>query len=125
MDASQILVTAGGALLVSAVLLYFFGPRKQAAAVTRGGVQEVEILVRGGYAPGVVRATRGRPLRLTFNRQEDNPCSDTVVLPDFRISRDLPAFQKTVVEFTPPRAGEFEFRCGMNMLHGKLVVQDK
>ena len=28
MDASQILVTAGGLVLVAAVLLFFFGPRK-------------------------------------------------------------------------------------------------
>jgi len=35
----------------------------------------------------------------------------------------LPAFQTTAVEFTPLEAGEFPFRCGMNMLKGLLVVE--
>ena len=35
----------------------------------------------------------------------------------------LPAFQTTSVEFTPGEAGEFPFRCGMNMLKGLLVVE--
>jgi plastocyanin domain-containing protein len=46
-----------------------------------------------------------------------------VILGDFGIARDLPAFRTTSIEFTPDKTGEFDFTCGMNMLHGKLVVQ--
>jgi len=28
------------------------------------------------------------------------------------------------VEFTPTKTGEFAFACGMNMLKGKLLVQE-
>ncbi len=31
----------------------------------------------------------------------------------------------TPVEFTPDRAGEFTFTCGMNMIRGKLIVEDR
>ena len=41
---------------------------------------------------------------------------------DYWIARDLPAHQTTPIEFTPSKAGEFTFTCGMNMLRGKLVV---
>jgi Cu+-exporting ATPase len=39
------------------------------------------------------------------------------------VSKSLAAFGKTTVEFIPTRAGEFGFACGMNMLHGTLVVE--
>jgi plastocyanin domain-containing protein len=35
----------------------------------------------------------------------------------------LPAFKKTAGEFTPGRAGEFTWTCGMSMMRGKLVVE--
>ena len=87
-----------------------------------GGVQEAVITVKGGYDPSEVRVSAGRPVRLIFDRQETNPCSDELVIPEFRIHRALPPHARTAVEFTPPDPGTFEFRCGMGMLHGKLVV---
>ena len=46
----------------------------------------------------------------------------TVQFPDFKINQTLPAFETTSVEFVPDHPGEYSFACGMNMLHGKLVV---
>ena len=76
----------------------------------------------GGYRPDVVVAKKGVPLTIVFDRREDSPCSDEVMLPEFRLRRRLPAFQKTSIEIVPERAGEFPFSCGMNMLHGKIRV---
>lgn len=89
-----------------------------------GGVQEVSIAVHGGYDPSHVRVRRGTPVRLIFDRQETSGCSEEVVLPDFGIKRFLPAHQKTVIEFTPERAGTHEFTCGMSMLRGRLTVEE-
>ncbi len=33
------------------------------------------------------------------------------------------AVATTSIEFTPDRAGEFTFTCGMSMLRGRLIVQ--
>ena len=44
------------------------------------------------------------------------------MLPEFGIRQPLPANQKTVIEVTPTREGEFPFSCGMNMLHGRIKV---
>jgi Cu+-exporting ATPase len=46
-----------------------------------------------------------------------------VVFPDFGVSRSLAAFGRTTVELLPTKSGEFGFACGMNMLHGTLVVE--
>jgi plastocyanin domain-containing protein len=123
LDAAEIGVIAGGAALIALTLWYFFGPRERvAAATTAAGVQEIEVVVKGGYAPDVIVVKQNQPVRLDFYRDETASCSEQVRFPDFGIARDLPAFQTTPVEFTPDKPGEFTFTCGMNMMRGKLVV---
>jgi len=124
MDTSQIVVTVVGLLLMGGVAWFFFGPRPQAAADLVGGTQRLRVTVKGGYSPDTLVVKRGRPVRIEFDRQESASCSDTVVFGDFGISQPLPAFKTTPVEFTPEKAGTFEFTCGMNMLRGRLVVEE-
>lgn len=124
MDTAQIAVTVGGVALVGFILWFFFGPRRATAARESGtGAQEVEVVVRGGYTPDRIEVRQGRPVRLTFLRQESNPCTEQVILGDFGLSRTLPEGERVPVEFTPDRAGEFTFHCGMNMVRGTLVVR--
>ena len=120
-------VVLAGILTIAWINWYFFLAERATATATAGagGVQEVTIAVRGGYDPADVRVRRGVPVRLVFDRQETSGCSEEVVLPDFGIKRFLPAHQKTVVEFTPEKAGTYEFTCGMSMLRGRLTVEDE
>ena len=122
MTGTEIVVTGAGLALIAGLSWFFFGPKQARRAELRGGVQEVEITVKGGYSPNLIRATEGVPLRLVFDRQENSDCSSRVVFPDFGVSKSLAAFGRTTVELMPARAGEFGFACGMNMLHGTLVV---
>lgn len=121
------LVVLGGTLTIAWINWYFFLAEKATATAVAGagGVQEVTIGVRGGYDPAEVRVRRGVPVRLVFDRQETSPCSEEVVLPDFGVRRFLPAHQKTAIEFTPEKAGTYEFTCGMSMLRGRLTVEDE
>lgn len=106
------------------VLWYFFGERESVAAtVGESGVQEIKITVKGGYSPDVIVVRKGLPVRLDFYRDETASCSEEVIFGDFSIARHLPAYQTTQIEFTPDKAGEFTFTCGMNMLRGRLIVQ--
>ena len=125
MSANDWLVIAAASAAIAWVNWYFFfAERSSARAVaTVGGVQEVGITVKGGYTPAVIHAKEGAPLRLIFDRQETSSCSEEIVIGDFGVKRFLPAFQKTVVELTPTRAGRFDFTCGMGMLHGTLIVE--
>jgi Cu+-exporting ATPase len=114
-----------GAALLVLLCLFFFGKRKAVAATAgSSGMQEVTIAVEGGYSPDLIVAKKGVPLKLVFDRRESSPCSDEIVLPDFRIRRSLPAYAKTTIEIVPEKTGEFPFSCGMNMLHGKIRVVD-
>lgn len=124
MDTSEIFVLLGGIALIGLILWYFFAARAGVEAQTgETGVQEVDVTVKGGYAPDTIVVKQGRPVRLNFYRDETSACSEQVVFGDFGVVRDLPAFKTTPVEFTPDKAGEFVFTCGMNMLRGKLIVQ--
>ncbi|HEX8427043.1 cupredoxin domain-containing protein [Hymenobacter sp.] len=125
MDTVEIIVTVGGlALAVFVVWYFFFSSRQTTAAVSSsGGVQEVAVTVKGGYSPAVIEVERGKPVQLSFYRDEENSCSEELLMPDFSVRRDLPAFKTTLVELLPQQAGTFEFTCGMGMLRGILVVK--
>ena len=113
----------GGALILTVLMgWYFFGPKKSRQAELAEGVQVIKVTVKGGYAPDVIQVVPGVPVRLLFDRQESGDCSSRVVFPDFRVNQTLPAFETTAVEFTPEVPGEYEFACGMSMIHGKLRV---
>lgn len=125
MTPQEWLVVAAGLAAIVWVNWYFFLARRSAATATAdsGGIQEVTIAVQGGYDPALVRVRQGSPVRLVFDRRETSGCSEEVVFPDFGVRKFLPAFQKTVVELKPERAGTYEFTCGMSMLRGRLIVE--
>ena len=121
--ASWVVLIAGVAAIVWVNWYFFVAERRSVSAATTGKAQEVEIEVKGGYDPGVVRLKRGVPARLVFNRLETSSCSEEIVIPAFQVKQFLAPFKKTVVEITPNEAGKFEMTCGMSMLHGTLVVE--
>ncbi len=119
----DIAVSASGIVLIAFLAWFFFGPKKARQAELVGQVQQVQVLVKGGYAPNLIRVRQSVPLRIVFDRQEGGECTSRVVFPDFALNRSLPAMAKTTVEFTPDKSGRFGFACGMNMVHGTLVVE--
>jgi len=123
MNLADFVVIAGGATSIALLSWYFFGPKKARQAELVGQVQEVKVTVKGGYSPDLIRVRQNVPLRIVFDRQESGECTSRVVFPDFALNRALPAYATTAVEFTPDRSGRFGFACGMNMVHGTLVVE--
>ncbi|WAJ46630.1 heavy metal translocating P-type ATPase [Mycobacterium sp. Aquia_216] len=115
-------VLVGAALAIAGLAWYFFAPRRPQAAVVSDGVQRIEVTVRGGYSPNVIEVRRGIPVEVEFDRQEAGDCSSRVVFPDLNLSATLPAHERTIVRFTPEQPGSFGFSCGMNMIHGTVVV---
>src|SRR6266849_9210638 len=123
MSPADVAVIAGGLALTGLLVWFFFGPKKAHSAVHVGNVQEVTVTVKGGYSPDLVRVRQGVPLHIVFDRQERGECTSRVVFPDFALNKSLSAYGQTTVELLPDRAGDFGFACGMNMIHGKLIVE--
>lgn len=122
----QIFVILSGIVLTVLIAGYFwFAPKARTrAAVSTSGAQEVAVTVKGGYSPDVIVVQKGRPVRLTFTRQESAACSEKVLFPDFNQNALLPEGEQVTLEFTPEKAGEYGFQCQMGMLRGKLIVED-
>jgi plastocyanin domain-containing protein len=123
-SAAQLAVTLVGTAAIGWINWYFFvaGRTPLAATADDAGAQHIRIEVKGGYAPSVIRVRAGSPVRLEFHRDETNPCTEEVVLPDFGIRRFLPPHQTTAVSFTPAE-GRYEFACGMGMVRGTIVAE--
>lgn len=105
-------------------------PRGPAPASGAGGrrssddVQTATIVVsEQGYEPASVTLQAGRRARLIFMRMTDKTCGTDVVFPSLNIKRALPLNEPAVIEFTPAKSGDIAFACGMNMLHGNIVVE--
>lgn len=121
-----LIVNLAGVALIAWIVWYFFLSRRseQGTAQTAGGVQEIQVTVKGGYIPETVVARPGLPLRIHFRREETSACSEEVVFPDFGIRRHLPAFETTRIEVPASPAGTYNFACGMDMMHGRLVLSE-
>jgi Cu+-exporting ATPase len=120
----MLIVNTAGVALIIVILWYFFLSRKGEAGEARGerDLQRISVRVKGGYIPEIVMAKPDLPLEIAFVREEDSPCSEEIVFPTLGIQRMLPAFQTTTVRIPPSPEGRYPFSCGMNMLHGVLVV---
>ena len=125
MSLIDVFVVVLGATLIAAELWYFLGSRRSETPLSAAGdgVQEVQITVKDGYHPDVIPVEAGRPVRLLFYRDETADCSAQVVFDSLDIDQELPAFQKTVIEFTPYEPGDYHFRCGMSVIRGRVVAE--
>ncbi|MBF2026972.1 MAG: cupredoxin domain-containing protein [Oscillatoriales cyanobacterium C42_A2020_001] len=121
---NKIIVTLSGVGLIGLELWWFLLSKpKSRKAVIEKGVQEITVLVDGGYEPSQIVVQAGQPVRLNFNRKDPSSCLEEVRFPDFRIAQQLPLNQITPIEFTPQQPGRYEFTCGMNMYRGVVDVQ--
>ncbi|MGH3392843.1 MAG: cupredoxin domain-containing protein, partial [Actinomadura sp.] len=122
MGVTDIVVLVAAVLTIAGLGWFFFGPRRSRSAELTGGVQRLEVTVKGGYRPDVIRVREGVPVELVFDRQESGECTSQVIFPELRVSAVLPAYAKTTVRLEPVHAGSYGFACGMNMIRGSLLV---
>ncbi|GAB1688638.1 cupredoxin domain-containing protein [Krasilnikovia sp. M28-CT-15] len=104
MNIADVVVLLASAGVVGFLVWFFFGSRRAQAAESADGVQRVQVVVRGGYRPDVIRVRQGVPVEIVFDRQESGDCTSRVVFGDFAVSAALPAFARTTVRLNPARA---------------------
>ncbi len=111
------------AIIVIAILIFTAGVHAQ-TKMAKPRTQSARVqITANGYEPASLRLRRGIPARITFLRTTDATCAKEVVIVNYGINKNLPLNRPVVVSFTPRKAGEFGFTCGMNMMRGKLIVQ--
>jgi len=119
MSVDKILVITVGLIGIAFTYWFFFMKKEEMVTVT----DSVDVLVKGGYSPSTISIPKGKTTKITFIRKDPSSCLEEVVLSDFKIRKYLPMNEKVAIEITPKEAGEFDFTCGMNMFHGKIIVK--
>jgi plastocyanin domain-containing protein len=125
MNTTHLLVNGLGLAFICWIVWYFWLWKRTSVQATASstGMQEIDITVKGGYSPSEIVVKAGQLVRLNFTRRESSACSEEVIFPDFGLRTHLPQGKTVTLEVTPNKPGEYEFVCGMNMLHGKLIAQ--
>jgi RND family efflux transporter MFP subunit len=99
-------------------------PAPAAGADQSEAVQSVRVAVtEQGFDPARLTLQAGVPARLIVTRTTDNTCGTEIAVPSLGVKRGLPLNAPVTIEFTPAKAGDIAFACGMNMLKGVIVVQ--
>ncbi len=119
MSLDKIIVTLVGLAGIGFTYWFFLKKNDKEVAV----VDSVDIVVEGGYSPNVISIPKGKTTKLNFFRKDPSSCLEEVVLGDFKVRKYLPLNQTVTVEITPQKSGEFDYACGMNMYHGKIIVK--
>lgn len=87
------------------------------------GMQSVQIDVRSnGYSASASTLKAGIPVRLSLVTNKTQGCSLAFTIPEFNISKTLPATGINTVEFTPTKPGRLAYTCGMGMYTGSFTV---
>ncbi len=89
---------------------------------TEEGGSVVQITEQG-FEPASISVKAGQPARITFIRKTDNTCAKEVVFPALKITKPLPLNERVTIEIPSQMEGELNYACGMDMLHGKVVVK--
>lgn len=89
-------------------------------ATLLGGVQKINVDVKLQYTPNVLRLKAGVPAEITFSSAQG--CTGVVQSQDLGFQEDLTTGPKTV-KLTALKPGTYGFACGMNMVHGQIVVE--
>lgn len=120
MSIDKIFVTIFSLAGIAFTYWFFLTKKEEVVAVTNS----VDIIVEGGYTPNTISIPKGKTTKINFIRKDPSSCLEEVVLSDFKIRKFLPMNKKVTIEVKPQKAGEFRFECGMNMFHGKIIVED-
>lgn len=121
----KILALVIAIVLVAFIIWWFFGhhQEKVGKSALHNGSQEATVVVNGGYSPSTVVLKKGIPGSVHFDMHDKTACLSHVVFEKLGVDKDLTKQQITTVDIPTDKAGEFDFACGMNMFHGKVIVK--
>ena len=93
-----------------------------------GGAREVKVEAKQwAFSPNRIVVKKGEKVRLVVTSMD---VKHGLGIEAFNIKQELPPHQPQTIEFTPDKAGEFEFHCtvfcgaGHGEMKGTLVVQE-
>lgn len=112
-------------LLIAFIVWWFFGKHTESAGkstIVNDG-QTATIVVNGGYSPSTVTLKKGIPAQVNFDMHDSTACLSHVVFEQLGVNKDLTKQKITTINIPTDKAQTFNFACGMDMFHGKVIVK--
>lgn len=112
-------------LLIAFIVWWFFGKHTESAGkstIVNDG-QTATIVVNGGYSPSTVILKKGIPAQVNFDMHDSTACLSHVVFEQLGVNKDLTKQKIATINIPTDKAQTFNFACGMDMFHGKVIVK--
>ena len=112
-------------LLIAFIVWWFFGKHTEVAGKSTiiNDEQTATIVVNGGYTPSTVVLKKGIPAQVNFDMRDSTACLSHVVFEQLGVNKDLTKQKVTTINIPTDKAQTFNFACGMDMFHGKVIVK--
>ena len=76
-----------------------------------------------GYKPDVITFKAGKPAQIKFIPYDNMGCMNEIVFKDLGVDKTLDDKKEITVDIPTDKPGTYNFACGMDMFHGKVVVK--
>ena len=76
-----------------------------------------------GYKPEVVTFKQGKPAQLKFIPSDNMGCMNEGVSKDLNFDTKLHGQKEVTIDIPTDKPGTYNYACGMDMFHGKVVVK--
>ena len=112
-------------ILIAFIVWWFFGKHTESAGKSTivNDEQTATIVVNGGYSPSTVILKKGIPAQVNFDMRDSTACLSHVVFEQLGVNKDLTKQKITTINIPTDKAQTFNFACGMDMFHGKVIVK--
>ena len=85
--------------------------------------QKAQIVIQGGYSPSTLFLQKGIPAEVEFLQKDSTACLAEVRSAELALDKKIAPGEKVTIKVPTDQAGEYNYSCGMNMFHGKVVVK--
>ena len=76
-----------------------------------------------GYKPDIVTFKQGKPAQLKFISSGNMGCMNEVVSKDLNFDEKIDGKKEVTIDVPTDKPGTYNYACGMDMFHGKVVVK--
>ncbi|MDK6802778.1 cupredoxin domain-containing protein [Lactobacillus mulieris] len=114
------------AVFIIGFIIWWFFIREvndTALAKANQNKQKAQIVIQGGYSPSTLVLQKGIPAEVEFLQKDSTACLAEVRSAELALDKKIAPGEKVTIKVPTDQVGEYNYSCGMNMFHGKVVVK--